>query len=104
MSKYRAAASSAATTGSVTNTQTTASFNRSLTLGATGSDVKALQVYLNTHGYTVSTSGAGSRGNETMYFGPATRSALSRFQAANRIYPTVGFFGPLTRAFVNKTP
>ena len=45
---------------------------------------------------------AGSRNNETTYFGPATRSALARYQSANNIYPSVGYFGPLTRTFINK--
>jgi len=79
---------------------TNSNFTRSLTVGARGNDVKALQVYLNSKGFTVSTTGAGSPGNETSYFGPATRSALSRFQSANNISPPAGFFGPITREFI----
>jgi peptidoglycan hydrolase-like protein with peptidoglycan-binding domain len=77
-------------------------FTRSLTIGATGSDVKALQQFLNTKGYKVSATGPGSPGSESTYFGPATTAALARYQAANAISPAVGYFGPLTMATVNK--
>jgi len=63
-----------------------------------GADVKALQVYLNTHGYVVSSSGPGSVGNETSKFGGATRAAVIKFQKAMGITPAVGYFGPKTRA------
>ncbi|NDB59105.1 hypothetical protein EB001_11710, partial [bacterium] len=76
-------------------------FTRSLTLGSSGSDVRQLQVFLNTKGYTISSSGTGSRGNESIYFGPATKAALIRYQIANGIKPASGFFGPVTRAKVN---
>jgi hypothetical protein len=75
-------------------------FNRDLTVGSQGADVKALQEYLNANGYTIATSGVGSPGNETTYFGPATQSALARFQQANGISPASGYFGPLTRQAV----
>ena len=73
-------------------------FVRNLEFGMSGADVKALQVYLNTHGYVVASSGAGSPGNETSKFGGATRAALIKFQKANGITPAVGYFGPKTRA------
>ncbi|MFH0806320.1 MAG: peptidoglycan-binding domain-containing protein [Candidatus Brennerbacteria bacterium] len=77
------------------------SFTRSLTVGSTGADVKALQQWLNAKGYTVSASGAGSVGSETQTFGPATRAALARYQAAVGISPAAGYFGPVTRARVS---
>lgn len=77
------------------------SFTRNLTVGSTGADVKALQQWLNANGYTVSASGAGSVGNETQYFGPATRAALAKYQAAVGISPAAGYFGPITRARVS---
>jgi hypothetical protein len=83
---------------------TTGAFVRSLTMGSQGEDVRALQVYLNTHGSIVAAFGPGSRGSETATFGPATRAALARFQAANNISPAVGFFGLLTRGYVNAHP
>ncbi len=73
------------------------SFTRDLTLGSTGDDVKCLQQTLNANGYQVSASGAGSPGNESSYFGPATRAALAKWQAAKGVTPSVGYFGPLTR-------
>ena len=79
-----------------------ASFVRDLTIGSTGSDVRSLQVFLNTHGYQVALSGNGSPGHESTYFGPATQSALSRFQSANGIIPASGYFGPKTRAKIGK--
>src|SRR3989344_257497 len=60
-------------------------FVRNLEFGMSGADVKGLQVYLNTHGYVVASSGPGSPGNETTKFGGATRAALIKFQKANGI-------------------
>lgn len=76
-------------------------FTRDLKLGSTGIDVRVLQAWLNAHGYPVATSGAGSPGNETSYFGVLTQSAVKRFQVANGITPAAGYFGPITRAKVN---
>lgn len=76
-------------------------FSRSLSLGMTGDDVQQLQKFLNNSGFTVATSGVGSPGFETKTFGPLTRSAVTKYQIAKGISPTVGFFGPITRASVN---
>ncbi len=76
------------------------SFTRDLELGSIGDDVRALQVYLNNHGYSVAASGPGSSGNETTKFGAGTRAALIKFQKANSITPAAGYFGPKTRAFI----
>lgn len=84
----------------VTPTIPAFTFTRDLKLGVTGIDVKNLQIFLNTHGYTVATAGAGSLGQETLYFGPATQAALIRYQKANNITPAVGYFGTITRASV----
>ncbi len=77
----------------------TATFSRSLKKGMTGSDVQALQVFLNTHGFPVAISGPGSAGNESAYFGQATMTALGKFQKANGI-PSIGIFGPATMKLV----
>lgn len=77
-------------------------FMRDLELGSEGDDVKALQEYLNQNAFYVASSGAGSPGNESTYFGPATQDALARFQRANGISPAEGFFGVITRTFVNE--
>ncbi len=71
---------------------------RNLTLNAVGEDVRTLQKFLNARGYTVATTGSGSLGNETTFFGPATRAAVVRFQLAQSISPAAGYVGPLTRA------
>ena len=89
--------------GSTTGTSTAVSsynFTRSLTVGSKGADVKELQKFLNSQGFTVSSSGAGSSGNETENFGPATKAALIKFQAAKSISPAAGYFGPITRSSV----
>jgi hypothetical protein len=83
---------------------TTPSFTRDLEYGMTGEDVKLLQIYLNTHGYPVSTTGDGSLGHETTYFGPATKAALIKFQQASETSPALGYFGAKTRAYVGAHP
>lgn len=88
---------------------TTCVFSRNLQLHSTGEDVRCLQQYLNTHGFTVSPSGPGSPGNETQYFGNLTYNALVNFQNAHaadiltRVGLTQGsgYFGPSTRTFIN---
>ncbi len=80
----------------VTNNASLASaFYRDLTVGASGSDVTALQQYLVSRGYLVMPAGA-SYG----YFGELTRSALARFQSANGITPAAGYFGQKTRSYI----
>ncbi len=85
----------------VTSTSTQfATFTRNLSLYKTGPDVKALQHFLNMHGFTVSMLGDGSSGHETKFFGVLTQQALIKYQKAHNITPAVGFFGPITRASV----
>ena len=56
-------------------------FSRNLSIGSTGEDVKNLQKLLNENSRTrVRESGTGSPGNETIYFGFATKSAVIKFQ------------------------
>ncbi len=84
------------------------SFTRNLKRGDRGEDVRALQRFLNTHGFVVAVSGDGSAGRETDYFGPGTVSALIRFQNAYKsdilapagLSAGSGFFGTLTRGKV----
>jgi lysophospholipase L1-like esterase len=76
------------------------SFTRSLTTGSTGIDVHTLQIFLNTHGFVIALTGPGSLGQETNYFGPATKRALAAYQAAHGISPAVGYFGPITMATI----
>ncbi|MDP2650450.1 MAG: glycosyl hydrolase family 18 protein, partial [bacterium] len=73
---------------------------RNLFYGVVGEDVRTLQKFLNAKGFTVAQTGAGSPGSETAYFGSATRAALARFQASHNVSPSVGYYGPITRAAV----
>lgn len=77
-------------------------FTKDLKFGFVGQDVKQLQAFLNTHGFPVTKTGVGSSGKESTYFGPATKTALIKFQKAYSIVPAVGYFGPITREIVNK--
>jgi len=85
-------------------------WTRDLKTGATGADVKMLQMFLNSNADTrVAATGAGSTGMETETFGPATAAAVSKFQVMHRadtltpaglVNPT-GYFGPSSRAKAN---
>jgi len=83
-------------------------FTRNLYVGLSGEDVQNLQTFLNTRGYAVAATGPGSRGQESLFFGPATEAALKRFQCAEGLVCTgtaattgYGSFGPRTRTLVN---
>ena len=78
-------------------------FPREMRLGARGPDVFALQKMLNESAQTrVAERGAGSLGNETNYFGPATTRAVAVFQRQNAITGETGRVGPATLAVLNK--
>lgn len=69
-------------------------FTIDMTLGRSGNEVTQLQKFLINRGHQIP---AGATG----YFGEQTRLALMKFQVANGIYPSTGYFGPMTRGKVN---
>ncbi|MFA7193566.1 MAG: Ig-like domain-containing protein [Candidatus Paceibacterota bacterium] len=82
-------------------TEETPTFTKDLELNDEDPEVKLLQQFLNTQGFTVATSGPGSIGQETTFFGRLTQIALSNFQMSVGIVPAVGYFGSITRNFIN---
>lgn len=84
-------------------------FLKNLWMGIRDRDVLLLQKLLNENGYVVNVDGPGSPGNETDFFGPKTKEALIKFQEAYRLNILTpiglnfgtGFFGPMTRNFIN---
>jgi surface protein len=88
------------TSVSVLPTVSPIQFLNNLKLGDNSMDVLKLQQYLNNHDSPVAISGLGSKGQETNYFGSLTKQALIKFQSMHGI-PATGFFGPMTRGYVN---
>src|SRR3989344_2427896 len=88
---------------------TSCNFTMNLSMGMSNSEVKMLQQFLNSKGAVVATAGAGSPGNETMYFGSLTKAAVVRWQnmnAASVLTPAgltagTGFWGAFSRAYAN---
>ncbi len=72
------------TQGSTKIPVTSLLFTRALKLGMTGADIKRLQIFLNSQGFTVAKKGAGSPGHETTTFGSATKAALMKFQIVHK--------------------
>lgn len=79
-------------------------FTRGLGRWMSGSDVKRLQQLLNSDSDTlVASSGVGSSGNETNFFGSLTEQAVQKFQLKHGVVadfsdPGYGYVGPETRA------
>jgi len=71
-----------------------------LAFGDRGDAVYRLQQALNRIGFYVAEEGPGSPGQETETFATSTRNAVMRFQLNADIVPSVGYFGPITRALL----
>ncbi|MDO8620098.1 MAG: peptidoglycan-binding domain-containing protein, partial [bacterium] len=107
--KLTARASTTPSIAIANNQNSKISFTKPLKLGSRGADVQNLQIFLNTNGFTVAPTGAGSKGLETTYFGPATARAVTRFQEAyrseiltpNNLSRGTGYFGPSTLRKLN---
>lgn len=110
MAQIAALSGQGGTSGSVASGVCPFTWTRDLSQGASGDDVMKLQQFLNANADTrVAATGAGSVGAETMFFGPATAAAVSKFQMmhmAEILTPAglmsgTGYFGPSTRAKAN---
>lgn len=74
-------------------------FNRDLEVGAKGEDVRHLQEYLIAENIGVAAFALRAAGI-TEYFGELTRDALAEYQRASGITPALGYFGSITRAWL----
>lgn len=83
------------TSNTSTSSTNNFTFKRTLKLGLVGDDVKQLQVWLNTHGFVIAKTGAGSPGHETSKMGPATVKALKALQVSKGLKGD-GIFGSKT--------
>lgn len=88
-----------------------ASLDKNLKLGDSGADVKKLQELLNKDPETqIASTGPGSPGQETSFFGIKTSAALSKFQEKFKeevlsplgLEKGTGILGKLTRAILNE--
>jgi murein L,D-transpeptidase YcbB/YkuD len=75
-------------------------FTRNLHLGMTGADVNALQLFLIAKNSGPAAQKLAAHGTTT-YFGALTQNALIEFQKKVGIKPAIGYFGAITRAWVN---
>jgi hypothetical protein len=78
---------------SKTQTNSGLIFTRNLDIHDTGDDVRTLQQFLISKGYSIPDGATG-------YFGFQTWIALRQYQIDNDIIPASGYFGPVTRGFV----
>ncbi len=75
-------------------------FSNNLTIGSTGADVVALQTWLMGNGYDIPAVSSGRQ--QKGVYSYQTAAAVAKYQASVGI-PATGFFGPATRAALNKS-
>jgi hypothetical protein len=75
-------------------------FTRNLSYGVTGNDVKELQQFLISENSGPAARKLAAHGT-TKTFATLTKNALIEFQKSTGIKPATGYFGPITRAYVN---
>ena len=81
LTRQRDSLSSSSSSSSTSSSSCSYTFTRNLVAGDRGEDVRQLQILLNSNPATVvASSGPGSNGQETTYYGPATARAVSKFQ------------------------
>lgn len=81
---------------------------KKLEYAMTDNEIVLLQKYLNGRSFIVATTGSGSKGKESTFFGIKTRDALKKFQMSLlSSYPTItselGVVGDITRSEINST-
>jgi hypothetical protein len=84
-------------------------FTKNLQITDVDEEVRHLQKFLNSEGFIISKTGAGSLGKETNIFGLLTKKALIKYQEANTkdiltplgLKKGTGYFGKTTRDFIN---
>jgi GH18 family chitinase len=79
---------------------TSSVFTRDLFSGMTGADVKQLQLFLISQNIGPAAKKLAANG-ATTNFGSLTKAALAEFQTYAHIAPASGYFGSVTRAYVN---
>ncbi len=76
--------------------------DRDLQLNDRGQHVQVVQSFLNANGFLLNVAKYGSPSQETIFFGPYTRAAVTRFQIAFDLRAEKNKVGPLTRDFINQ--
>jgi photosystem II stability/assembly factor-like uncharacterized protein/6-phosphogluconolactonase (cycloisomerase 2 family) len=74
-------------------------FTRDLTINSLGEDVRCLQEFLIAQNKGPAAQALGANGS-TAFFGALTQAALAEYQAVVGIVPPAGYFGPVTRAYI----
>jgi hypothetical protein len=72
---------------------------RDLELGSSGADVTLVQQFLIAQNKGPAAAALKAHG-ATAYFGMLTRAALAEWQAAHKITPALGYFGPKTKSLI----